>query len=91
MAAIDTFLNEGDTALVEPATLAVAITPDNSNDLVTVTRGIYVGVSGDLKVDMAGGSSGITFTNLAAGVIHPIRARRIYATGTDATDILGLY
>jgi len=73
-----------------PASNAVAITPNNSTDLATVTRGIYVGVSGDLKVDMFGGQT-VTFKDLAAGVLHPIRVKRVYQTGTDATDIIGVY
>lgn len=32
-----------------------------------------------------------TFNNLVAGVVHPLRAKRVYATGTDATDIVGVY
>jgi len=68
---------------------AFAITPSNSHDLSYATRGIYVGVSGSLKVDMVGGST-IIFTNLVAGVIHPIRAKRIYETGTTATGIIGV-
>jgi len=90
LAAEDTFRNEGDTALVEPATQAVAITPNDEKDLVTATRGIYVGVSGDLTVDLVGGSSEIAFVNLAAGVIHPLRVTRVYATGTTATSIIGV-
>jgi hypothetical protein len=73
-----------------PASEAYAITPSNSTDLSVPTRGIYVGVTGDLKVDMVEAGT-VTFKGLAAGLIHPISAKRIYATGTTATDILGVY
>jgi hypothetical protein len=76
--------------VTRPADKAVAITPSNSTDLTTPTRGIYVGVSGDLTVDLVKGGTQITFVGLAAGIIHPIAAKRVYATGTDATDILGI-
>jgi hypothetical protein len=33
----------------------------------------------------------VTFKSLAAGTVHLIAARRIYATGTTATNILALY
>ena len=66
-----------------------AITPHDTNDLSETTRAIYVGVSGDVKINTADGDT-ITFVGLAAGIIHPIRASRVYSTGTDATDILGL-
>jgi hypothetical protein len=69
---------------------AAAITPNDTTDLARVTRGIYVATTGALKVDMAD-SSTVTFTGLAAGVIHPIAAKRVYATGTGATGIVGVY
>jgi hypothetical protein len=72
-----------------PGTRAVAITPSDSAD-IAVTRGVYVGGSGTLKVDMADGTT-VTFTALAAGVIHPIQVKRVYSTGTAATNILGIY
>lgn len=73
-----------------PATRAFAITPNNSTDLTNVTRGIYVGASGDLKVDLMNGDA-VTFVGLAAGVIHPMCVKRVYATGTTATGIVGVY
>ena len=51
------------------------------------TRGLYVGVSGDVKVDMLDGST-VTLVGLSAGIIHPIQVVRVYSTGTTATDIL---
>jgi hypothetical protein len=88
MAASNTFSNV--VGAESPAVDAFAITPDNSNDLATVTRGIYVGVSGDLKVITLGGET-VTFVGLAAGMIHPIRVARVLATGTTATSIVGVY
>lgn len=73
-----------------PARKAVAITPADGSDLTEYTRGIYVGVSGDVKVDLVEEGT-VTFVGLAAGVIHPIAAKRVYATGTSATIILGIY
>ena len=70
---------------------AVAVTPSDTTDLATVpTKGIYVGASGDVKVDMADGTT-VTFTSLADGMIHPISCKRVYATGTSATGILAVY
>lgn len=77
-------------ALTRPITNGAAVTPDDSNDLAYVTRGIYVGTAGNLKVTLLNGDA-ITFTSLAAGIIHPIRAKRIWTTGTTAANILGLY
>lgn len=89
MAAEDTF-ESSQPGLTAPGQSAAEITPNNSTDLTTATRGIYVGVSGDLKVDTLKGDT-VTFVGLSAGVIHPIRATRIYATGTDADDIVAVW
>lgn len=91
MAAVDSFANFGDTALVMPASGAFAITPDDEEELETVTRGIYVGVAGDLAVTLVGDSAPVTFVNLAAGVIHPLRVKQVHETDTDADDIIGVY
>lgn len=73
------------------ATDAVAVTPNDSADLASKpTKGVYVGVSGDIKITLQGGSTA-SFVGLAAGVIHPIAAMRIWATGTTATSILAVY
>lgn len=66
-----------------------AITPSNSVDLAQPTIAIYLGTPGDLKIDAAETGTEITFKNLANGVFHPIRAKKVYATGTSASDIIG--
>lgn len=73
------------------ATGAVAVTPSDTVDLARgATKGIYLGGGGNVKVDLANGDS-VTFTGLAGGVIHPISAKRVWATGTTATSILAVY
>ena len=78
------------SGLIDPSEAGFEVTPGDDNDQAVVGRGLYVGVSGDVKVDMFNGDT-ITFVNLAAGTIHPIRVRRVYATGTEATDIVIVY
>lgn len=74
-----------------PGRQAVAITPDNSTDLATTTRGLYVGAAGDVAVILADDSAAVTFTALAAGIVHPLAVKRVKATGTTATGIVGVY
>lgn len=79
--------------MVNPATVngLISVTPDDDNDLPEgTTRGIYVGVSGDVTVISVSGST-ITLVGLAAGVFHPIAVTRVKSTGTNATDIVALY
>ena len=68
----------------------VAVTPSDSVNLARVTRGVYIGGAGNVSALMADGSS-VAFAGAQAGTILPIRAQRINATGTTATNILALY
>lgn len=74
----------------QPGEHAAAITPHDTNVLTNTTRGIYVGVTGNVKVTMIGGET-VTFAGLAAGVIHPIAAQIIWSAGTTATSIIGVW
>lgn len=78
------------TTTTAPAQNAGAITPNDSTDLFRPTRGLYVGASGDVKVTFVGGSQA-TFVGLAPGVIHPFAVERVWATGTTATNIIGVW
>lgn len=71
-----------------PAHGAVSVTPNDSTVLVT-TRSLFVGVSGNLAVQMADGET-ITFTNVPVG-IFPIQVDKVLSTGTTATNIIALY
>lgn len=71
------------------ATEAVAITPSDSATLKP-TKGLYVGVSGNVSVVLEGGSA-VVFTNLASGMIHPIAVKQVKSTNTTATNILAVY
>lgn len=70
---------------------SAVITPDNNADLPQVAYGIFVGVAGHVKVDMYGEGVGIVFKNVANGTFLPIQVKRVYATGTTATDMIALY
>jgi len=73
----------------EPAYDAASITPSDTTDINT-TRGLYVGGAGSVKVDTEGGNA-VTFQGIASGSLLPIRATRVYSTGTTATNIVALY
>jgi hypothetical protein len=75
---------------IYPAESAYEVTPSNTTDLPSPTRGIYVGNTGNVRVQMKGGQV-VDFVALAAGVIHAIQAVRIHSSGTTATNILALY
>ena len=52
-------------------------------------RGIlYVGSSGDVKVDMVGAGTGIVFKNVPAGTTLECVVKKVYSSGTTASDLV---
>ncbi len=79
------------SGLDSPAFSAAAVTPNDSTDLTTFARALYIGSAGDVKVDMVGTGTAVTFAGLAAGTILPVRASRVYSTDTTASSIVALW
>ncbi|MGT2507921.1 spike base protein, RCAP_Rcc01079 family [Cupriavidus basilensis] len=76
--------------LHSPSADFFVIAPSDGVDLAQVTRAIRVGTGGDVVVVPARGGGPVTFKNCAAGEVLSIRASRVYASGTTATDLVGL-
>jgi len=72
-----------------PADDAFAITPSDTVNFAVPTRAIYSGAGGNITVVTPSGSA-VLFVGVPAGVILPIRATRVNATGTAATSLVGL-
>lgn len=89
--AVDDFASNQE-GLTSPADNAFSITPSDSVDLSHVTRGIYTGTGGTIVCILSNDTDSVTFSNLPAGVILPIRAKRVMATGTSSSmGLVGLY
>lgn len=73
----------------DPVTRAFVITPHDSTNFTRATRGIYVGGAGNVVVVFDDGSTA-TFLSVPAGLILPVRATRVNATDTTATNMVGL-
>ncbi len=69
---------------------AFAITPADGADLASATRSIWVGVAGNIKVDLVGSGTGVIYPNVPAGR-WVIAATRVYSTSTTATSLIGEY
>lgn len=67
------------------------VSPNDSVDLNTTTRAISFSGAGALRVELEDSDAAVTIPSgaLAAGVCHPLGVKRIYATGTTATGIVG--
>lgn len=75
----------------DPAESAAAVTPNNSTDLTNTARSLFIGTGGDVKVDLAGTGTAVVFKNVPSGGYIYARVTRVYATDTDATDIVALW
>jgi len=89
MPATDDFSRQ-QTLTGDPATNAVLITPSDSVDLTSVSRAVYVGTTGNMKVTMQD-SGTVLFTGIPAGTTLPVRVTRIWSTTTTASTILALW
>jgi hypothetical protein len=84
-----------DNSTNQPAGLsarnAAVVTPNDSTDLAEVTRGVFVGVGGNLNVNMAGTGTSITITAVPSGAFLPISVARIRSTSTTASSIVAFW
>lgn len=77
------------TASSAVASNAAVVTPADGADLpIPATKGIWVGVAGDVKVDTMGGQTVIF--KAPVGLLR-VQAKRVYATLTTATNMVALW
>lgn len=76
------------TGLESPASRIYEITPDDGADLAIASRAINVAESGAVRVTTTGGTTATVY--VAAGIPFPVRATRVWATGTTATGLVVL-
>jgi hypothetical protein len=63
---------------------AAVVTPSDTVDLATATRGLYLSATGTVKVTLYPSGTVVTYPGLVGGVTHAKRVSRVWATGTDA-------
>lgn len=73
-----------------PAGHASAVTPSDSTTFDPPARALYVGGAGTVKIDTPAGDA-VSFVGLAAGTTLSVQATKVYATGTNATNIVRLW
>ena len=75
--------------LSSPATACEVITPNDITELSYATRGLYVGGQGDVALRLVSGDTA-TLVNAQAGAFYPVRVIQVLATGTTASNLLGM-
>lgn len=88
MPATDRFATLART-ITAPSDAYFSITPSDATDFAEVANSIRVGTGGDVAAVRPDGTV-VVFKNCAAGETLPIRARRVNATNTTASDLVGL-
>jgi hypothetical protein len=100
----DRYVGEPFPSSMRPARRAIAVTPSDTLDVTNAggdnapcyAKALYVGVTGNLSVVTAsdnsnsGAGTAVLFQNVPVGWF-PVQVRRVMATGTTASDIVGLY
>lgn len=76
-------------SLDDPASLCRPITPSDSLPLPEMSRAIYVGAAGAVRLVDATGNI-VTFEGLVGGSILPVRASQVLSTGTTATALVAM-
>ena len=76
--------------VTQQAIRAVEIGAGSDTDLAVSGAVVFIGVGGDVKVTTVSGDTA-TFKNLADGSVLAVQVRRVWATGTTATDMVALY
>ncbi len=67
----------------------VSISADDSNDLAD-SGVLYIGTGGNVKADIVNVGT-VTFLNVPNGTWIYVRVKKVYATGTTASDIVAAY
>lgn len=86
---MDSFKNLSDSPDFSARKL-VAVTPHNSNDLAYTTKALFIGTGGNIVVLAEDDTVAVTL-KVTDGQILPVRAKRVLATNTTATGIVGMY
>lgn len=81
-----------DPSPASPARRAEAVTANDTTDLNTVAKALYVGVAGHVRVVPVAspGGAAVTFFNHPVGYL-PVQTSRVMQTGTTAQSLVALF
>ena len=79
----DTFDSHA-VSITAPPSNAAPVTPSDTTDLAFVSRALYIGTPGDVRV-LTNAGQDVTYKGVAGTKV--LRVTRVFATGTTAADI----
>ncbi len=71
--------------ITAPPSNAEPVIPSDTTDLAFITRALFVGTTGNIRVLTHAGQD-VTYKNVTGTKV--LRVARVFATGTTATDIV---
>lgn len=80
-------IEEGET-MAQSYNQCTTVTPSNTVDLARPSEALWIGGAGDLAIVQ--GATTVTLVAVPAGSWLPLKAKRVNATGTTATNILSM-
>jgi hypothetical protein len=75
------------SSAIDSVSRGEAVTPHDTNELTNVSRALYVGVGGALRVITLEGDD-LILVGVVTGTFLPIRVKQVMATGTTALSIV---
>ena len=79
----------------QPARNAIAVTASDTVDLPKEARFLFIGVAGNVSVEMVGdldqGEKTVLFTGVQNGQVLPVAITRVNSTNTTATDMVAMW
>ncbi len=70
---------------------AATVTPSDTVELSNTASALYIGVSGDVKVDVEGSGTAIVFKSVPVGLL-PVRVTKVYTVSEGgASSIVALW
>jgi len=73
-----------------PSRNPLTVTPHDTNELPIIPKALYVGTGGTVVLRGVDSAADVTFVNVADGQVLDVRPHYVRATGTTASDIVGL-
>ncbi|KKK96204.1 hypothetical protein LCGC14_2665100 [marine sediment metagenome] len=74
-----------------PFTRCFSITPQDDKELNHLPRALFIGGAGNMMLVAENDDDPVTFIGLKKGDVLTVRAKKILATGTTATQLIGMY
>jgi hypothetical protein len=82
--------NNSPDSLIAPARHCFPVQPNDAATLPTLPKALFVGTGGNLVIRAVDSEEDVVFVNVPSGMILDVRVLSVRASGTTASDLVGL-